>query len=114
MPIVRIDVPQGHPREEMLRLKRCVEEAIARTWATDHIYVAIHEMLCESDDRSAILTVDLRAGRGREEKRAAVLYQMVLDALKASLNTDADRFVLLVREFPESSFIVDGGRPLPP
>ncbi|MBI3373095.1 MAG: hypothetical protein HY017_15315 [Betaproteobacteria bacterium] len=114
MPIVRIDVPEGHPRSELLQLKRRVEESIARTWAKEHIYVAIREMLAEPGDRKAIVTVDLRPGRGGEEQRAAALYREVLDALKKGMNIDANQFVLLVREFPERAFVVSGGERLPP
>jgi len=114
MPVVRVDVPEGHPREKLLRIKRRVEDSIARTWAKDHIYVAVREMLAEPGDRSAIVTVDLRPGRGREEERASALYEQVLAALRENIGTDADRFVLLVREFPEKAFVVDGGKRLPP
>ncbi len=114
MPVVRVDVPEGHPREKLLRIKRQVEDSIARTWAKDHIYVAVREMLAEPGDRSAIVTVDLRPGRGREEERAAALYRQVLAALTENIGTDANRFVLLVREFPERAFVVDGGKRLPP
>lgn len=114
MPIVRVDVPQGHPQKKLLALKRQIEESIARTWAKDHIYVAVREMVAEPGDRSAIVTVDLRPGRGEEEKRAAALYKEVLAALKSGFDTDPNRFVLLVREFPERSFVVDGGQRLPP
>jgi len=114
MPIVRVDVPQGHSRDELLKLKRRVEESIARTWAKEHIYVAVREMLSEPGDRSAIITVDLRPGRGQEEPRAVALYREVFSALQEGLNTDANRFVLLVREFPERAFVVSGGKRLPP
>ena len=113
MPIVRIDVPQGHPQKALLTLKKRVEDSIARTWAKDHIYVAVREMTAEAGDRSAIVTVDLRPGRGKEEERAAALYKEVLGALKSGFDTDPNRFVLLVREFPERSFVVDGGQRLP-
>jgi phenylpyruvate tautomerase PptA (4-oxalocrotonate tautomerase family) len=114
MPIVRVDVPEGHPREVLLRIKRSIEDSIARTWAKDHIYVAVREMLAEPGDRSAIVTVDLRPGRGNEEARALALYRQVLDTLLENIRTDPDRFVLLVRESPERAFVVDGGRRLPP
>ena len=114
MPVVRVDVPEGHPREKLLRIKRRIEDSIARTWAKDHIYVALREMLAEPGDRSAIVTADLRPGRGREEERASALYAQVLAALQENIGTDADRFVLLVREFPERAFVVDGGKRLPP
>jgi phenylpyruvate tautomerase PptA (4-oxalocrotonate tautomerase family) len=114
MPIVRVDVPEGHPREALLRIKRRIEDSIARTWAKDHIYVAVREMIAEPGDRSAIVTVDLRPGRGKEEERASALYRQVLETLQENVGTDGDRFVLLVRESPERGFVVDGGRRLPP
>jgi len=113
MPVVRVDVPEGHPRNTLLALKRRVEDAIARTWAKEHIYVSVREMLAEPGDRTAMVTVDLRPGRGKEEERAQALYKEVLSALKSGLDTDPERFVLLVREFPERCFVVSGGQRLP-
>ena len=114
MPIIRVDVPAGHPRGELLNLKRRIEQAIARTWAKEHIYVAVTEMITEPGDRSAIITIDLRPGRGEEEQRAAAFYADALAALKSGFNTDENHFVLLVREFPERCFVVSGGKRLPP
>jgi hypothetical protein len=113
MPIIRVDVPEGHPRNELLNLKRRIEASIARTWAREHIYVAVREMITEPGDRSAIITIDLRPGRGQEEQRAAAFYADALAALKSGLDTDENHFVLLVREFPEKCFIVSGGKRLP-
>jgi hypothetical protein len=113
MPIIRVDVPQGHSRQTLLALKRDLERCVARTWAKDHIYVAIREMVTEEGDRTTIMTVDLRPGRGREAERAHALYREALQALKA-VHADPERFVLLIREFPEWSFVVDGGKSLPP
>jgi phenylpyruvate tautomerase PptA (4-oxalocrotonate tautomerase family) len=114
MPIVRVDVPQGHSSSLLLTLKCRVEDSIARTWAKEHIYVAVKEMSAEPGDRTAIVTVDLRPGRGQEQQRAAALYQDVLAALKDCVDTDPERFVLLIREFPERNFVVSGGQSLPP
>ncbi|HXS51464.1 MAG TPA: hypothetical protein VN782_02940 [Usitatibacter sp.] len=114
MPIVRVDVPDEHPREVLLAVKRSIEAAVARTWAKDHIYVAIHPMVTAPGERTAIVTVDLRPGRGEEERRAKALYREILAVLRSSLNTEPDRFVLLVREFQERCFVVDGGKRLPP
>ena len=71
-------------------------------------------MLAEPGDRTAMVTVDLRPGRGKEEERAQALYKEVLSALESGLDTDPERFVLLVREFPERCFVVSGGQRLPP
>jgi hypothetical protein len=114
MPVVRVDVPDGYPRSVLLELRRGIEAAIARTWAKDHIYVAIHPMVAPAGDRTAIVTVDLRPGRGDEERRAKMLYQELLAVLRSSVHTEADRFVLLIREFQERCFVVDGGKRLPP
>ena len=114
MPIIRVDIPEGHPREARLRLKRMLEDCVARTWAKEHIYVALHEMLGEPADRTAIITVDLRPGRGKESERARALYREALDALQKTVGTDPERFVLLIREFPEWAFVVSGGTSLPP
>jgi hypothetical protein len=113
MPIVRIDIPEGHPRERLLELRRRMQAAIERTWARDHIYIAIRETVCDAPDGSAIVTVDLRPGRGKEADRAQALYAEALAALRATTGVDEKRFVLLVRQFPEWSFVVDGGRSLP-
>lgn len=114
MPVVRVDVPEGHSREGLRAVRRGIEKAVSNTWATSHIYVSVREMIAEPGDRSAIVTVDLRPGRGQEAERAAALYREVLQVLKSALGTDADRLVLLVREFPERCFVVDGGKRLPP
>jgi len=114
MPIVRVDVPDQCPREVLVELRRRIEQAIARTWAKDHIYVAIHPMVTAPGDRTAIVTVDLRPGRGEEERRSNMLYRELLEVLRSSIHTDADRFVLLIREFQERCFVVDGGKRLPP
>jgi phenylpyruvate tautomerase PptA (4-oxalocrotonate tautomerase family) len=114
MPIIRVDIPEGHPREARQRLKRMLEECVARTWAKEHIYVALHEMLAEPADGTAIITVDLRPGRGKESERARALYREALEALQSTVGTDPERFVLLIREFPEWAFVVSGGKSLPP
>lgn len=113
MPIIRIDVPEGHPREKRQQLKRMLEECIARTWARDHIYIAVNEALCDKGDQTVIMTVDLRPGRGKEPERASALYREVLEALRGTIGVDPDRFVLLIREFPDWAFVVDGGKRLP-
>lgn len=113
MPIIRVDIPEGHGREKRLQLKRMLQDCIARTWARDHIYIAIHEALTEQGDPTVMMTVDLRPGRGKEPERASALYREVLEALRNTIGVDPDRFVLLIREFPEWAFVVDGGKSLP-
>ena len=41
MPIVRIDVPEGHPRNELLQLKRHVEESINHLLGTMACHAAV-------------------------------------------------------------------------
>jgi len=112
MPIIRVDIPEGQSREVRKELKRSLEDCIARTWAKDHIYVAVHEVMAE--DRTVMMTVDLRPGRGKEAERARALYREVLEILGRTVGVDPDRFVLLIREFPDWAFVVDGGKSLPP
>lgn len=114
MPVIRVDIPEGHSRALRLQLKRRLEDCVARTWAKEHIYVALHEALTVKDDRTVMMTVDLRPGRGKEAERARALYREVLDALRDTVGVDPERFVLLIREFPEWAFVVDGGQGLPP
>ena len=83
MPIVRVDVPDECPRAALVQLRRRIEEAIARTWAKDHIYVAIRTMVTAPGDHTAIATVDLRPGRGEEERRAQMLYRELVEALRS-------------------------------
>jgi hypothetical protein len=71
-------------------------------------------MLAEPGDATAIVTVDLRPGRGEEKQRARALYREALEALRRTVGTEPERFVLLIREFPEWAFVVDGGQSLPP
>jgi phenylpyruvate tautomerase PptA (4-oxalocrotonate tautomerase family) len=112
MPIIRVDIPEGHSREARMQLKRGLEESIARTWARDHIYVAVHEVMAE--DQTIIVTVDLRPGRGQEAQRARLFYREVMELLDKTVGVDPERFVLLIREFPHWAFVVDGGTGLPP
>lgn len=114
MPVVRVDVPEGHSKQRLMLLKQGLEGCIARTWAKEHIYVAVHEMIAEPGDRTAIMTVDLRPGRGQELERARALYVEALSTLQKVVDTDPERFVLLIREFPEWAFVVQGGKSLPP
>lgn len=114
MPVIRIDIPEGHSRDARMQLKRDLGDCIARTWAKEHIYIAVHESLADKDDRTVIMTVDLRPGRGKEAERASALYREVLEALRKTIGVDPDRFVLLIRESPEWAFVVEGGKSLPP
>lgn len=114
MPVVRVDVREGHPRAKLLALRGQLESAVARTWAKDHIYVSVNQFPADDADRTVIMTVDLRPGRGQEKERSAALYRESLKALEELVDADPQRFVLLVREFPERSFVVDGGMSLPP
>jgi hypothetical protein len=114
MPIIRVDVPEGQSREKLLDLRHRVRDAVARTWAKEHIYVAMREIIVDPGECTIVVTVDLRGGRGYEEQRAAALYREILHALRQGMKVDENRFVLLIREFPERCFVVSGGQRLPP
>lgn len=112
MPIVRIEIPQGHPREQKARLKRRIHDCIVASWAKEHIYIAITEMFSEPGEQQAIVTVDLRPGRGREAERTRALYEGVAKAFRECLSPSPTEFVLLVRQVPAEGFATEGG-PLP-
>jgi phenylpyruvate tautomerase PptA (4-oxalocrotonate tautomerase family) len=112
VPLVRIDIPEGHSREQKATLKRRIHECIVASWAKEHIYIAITEMFSEPGGEQAIVTVDLRPGRGREAERTRALYDGVAKAFLECLSPPPREFVLLVRQVPAEGFATEGG-PLP-
>jgi len=110
MPIIRMDVPEGLTRDQKAALRAKVHQAIAKTWANEHIYVAIREMFSEPGERLVIVTVDLRPGRGREEERGMALNALLLQALSETIGARQEDLVLLIRETPWHGFIAQGER----
>jgi len=113
VPIIRADIPTGQSDEAKAVLRNRIRDAVARTWATEHIYIAIGEMFTDPDDVQAIVTVDLREGRGHEKKRSELLHRMIRDSLNDVLNPRPHSFVLLIRQLPAEAFATEGGE-LPP
>jgi phenylpyruvate tautomerase PptA (4-oxalocrotonate tautomerase family) len=112
VPIIRIDIPEGHARDQKARLQKRIHECIAATWAKEHIYIAITEMFSQPGQEQAIVTVDLRPGRGREAERTRALHEGVAKAFLECLSPPPREFVLLVRQVPAEGFATEGG-PLP-
>lgn len=112
MPIIRVDIPEGHGRETKAALRKQIHDCIARTWAKEHIYIAIREMFTEPGEEQVIMTVDLRPGRGQEALRTNALYRGVDHALGQLLHPKPKSWVLLVRQVPAEGFATEAG-PLP-
>lgn len=113
MPVVRIDLPDWSSREQMQQLRSEVTDCIARTWAREHIWVAVRPMYADPQDATVIMTVDLRDGRGQEAERTRALFDVSLRAFNRVLGTTDDRLIVLVRKF-KSEEAVSGGKQLPP
>jgi len=110
MRILRIDVPEGLTREQKATLQKEIRRCVELTWAKEHVYITIRDMFSEPGDRTTIMTMDLRPGRGHENERAEKLYAMALEVLKQTVPLEARDFVMLIREVPEHGFIVGGQR----
>ncbi|HEX2652774.1 MAG TPA: hypothetical protein VHN11_03895 [Xanthobacteraceae bacterium] len=113
MPIVRADVPDWATREQMAELRAGLYGCIERTWAREHIWVAVRGMYAEPKDATVILTVDLRNGRGQEAERTEALFEEALDVCNRILGTTGERMIVLVRKFGQDECI-SGGDELPP
>ena|SRR5882724_3269583 len=97
MPILRIDVPEGLTREQKATLQKEIRRCVELTWAKEHVYIAIRDMFSEPGDRTTIMTMDLRPGRGHENERAEKLYAMALEVLKQTVPLEARDFVMLIQ-----------------
>ena len=113
MPIIRADVPDWATRAQMAELRFGLHGCIERTWAREHIWVAVRGMYAEPGDATVILTVDLRDGRGQESERTRALFEESLDVCHRILGTTDERLILLVRKFGQDECI-SGGDGLPP
>ena len=112
MPIIRIDIPEGHSRGEKQELHRAVHDAIASTWANQHIWIALREKFTPEDDVSVIITVDLRPGRGREQERLRAFFDAVEPVFRRIVGATREDMIILVRDFPQHACL-SGGEELP-
>jgi hypothetical protein len=113
MPIVRADVPAWATENQLAAIKMELRGCIERTWAREHIWIAVRSMHAERDDTTVILTVDLRDGRGQEKRRTQALFDETLTACRRILGTTDDKLIVLVRKFKREE-CVSGGVELPP
>lgn len=112
MPIIRVDVPEGHGREKLGKIYAAVERAIAASWAKEHIWISVGEKFTPPGNRQVIVTVDLRPGRGREAERLRLFFDDIQKALAGLIGTAPDDLIVLVRDFPQEACL-SGGAPLP-
>jgi len=113
MPIIRCDIPEGHSREIKDGLHRVLFDAIAETWAKEHIWIALREKHGPRDDRRVIMSVDLRPGRGGEGERLAALFSRVQSEFERLIGTAPEDLIVVIRDFPHEACL-SGGAPLPP
>lgn len=113
MPIVRADVPGWATEKQLAVLRSGLRGCIERTWAKEHIWVAVRGMYAAPGEVTVILTVDLRAGRGEEQARTRALFDEALAVCNDVLGTTADKLILLVRKFDQDECL-SGGSDLPP
>jgi len=118
MPIVRVDIPAGHPDAVKDRIRAGIKKAIddvidpgqkgrhpeTRKW----IYVSITEAYGKLGDGLPTVTIDTRPGRKPEQKLE--LARRLCDVFEQTLGT-RDVYVLL-RESQAGDHI-GGGTPLP-
>lgn len=114
MPVIRIEVPEGTPRDTKQRIREGSKQAVLDTLApkeTKYDYVAVREVFGEIGDGVPLITVDLRPGREAERKKA--LTDAIAGLLKIELNVDAHDVYVLFRENPAENHYC-GGEPLAP
>src|SRR5947207_1860954 len=105
MPIVRADVPDWASRDQLASLREGLHGCIERTWAREHIWVAVRPVYAEPNEATVILTVDLRDGRGQEKERTQALFSEALEVCNRVLGTKEDTLILLVRKFGQDECV---------
>jgi phenylpyruvate tautomerase PptA (4-oxalocrotonate tautomerase family) len=114
MPVIRVEVPEGTPRETKKRIREGVKQAVLRTLAPKEIkydYVAVCEAFGEIGDGLPLVTIDLRPGREAERKKALV--DAIANILATELDVIPADLYVLFRENPADNHYT-GGTPLPP
>jgi hypothetical protein len=112
MPLIRLDIPEGMDRDTRLRIRRRISECVARTWFKEHIWIALHEMVVERGERTVIMTIEVRPGRGQEAERTRALFTLAQEVMADEIGTTPEEMILLVREFPQH-LCISGGDQLP-
>lgn len=113
MPIVRADVPEWLNHDQRTEIRAALHGCIARTWYREHIWVAVRPYTSEADERTVIMTVEVRDGRGHEKERTEALFDEAHDVFERVVGTKAEELIVLVRKFGQDDCI-SGGGPLPP
>ena len=112
MPIVRVDVPEWLSREQRTEIRAAMHGCIARTWFREHIWVAVRPFTSAADERTVIMTVEVRDGRGHEKERTEALFEEAHKVFARIVGSEPEEFILLVRKFGQDDCI-SGGAPLP-
>ena len=113
MPIIRIDIPEGHDKVVKNALYEAVHHSISTNWAKEHIWIALGEKFSPPGNAQVIVTVDLRPGRGGEEERLHAFFDDVQRAFEDIIGTTREDLIVLIRDFPQEACLSEG-KTLPP
>lgn len=113
MPIVRADVPEWLSHEQCLEIREQLHGCIERTWYKEHIWVAVRPYVSKPKERTVIVTVEVRDGRGHEQERAEAMFAETHEVMQRIVGTTADELIVLCRKFAQEDCISAGGE-LPP
>ncbi len=120
MPLVRVQIPQGHTDETKQKLWQALKGAVDETLSpggksadprvSKYEYVSITEAYAAIGAGVPTVTVDLRPGRPAERK--AALARAIGQAFQEIMDIAPAEVYLLFREAPASEHYC-GGEPLP-
>jgi len=113
MPIVRVDVPESLNHEQQMEIRREMHGCITRTWFREHIWIAVRPYASEPNERTVIMTVEVRGGRGHEKERAEALFEEAHEVFERIIGTGREELIVLCRKFSQEDCI-SGGDELPP
>lgn len=113
MPIVRVDVPQSLSHEQQMEIRREMHGCISRTWFREHIWIAVRPYASEPDEKTVIMTVEVRSGRGHDKERAEALFEEAFEVFDRIIGTSREELIVLCRKFAQEDCI-SGGDELPP
>lgn len=113
MPLVRVDIPEGLDRDTKQRIRAGLYDCIARTWFREHIWIALRDMYAEPGEKTVLMSVGVRPGRGQEEERTKALFDLAQKLFETEIGTGPDELILVMHEF-EQHMCMSGGGELPP